>query len=104
VADALLRAAAELPPLQLPDQQPQLLDLGLRRFTLLADEVTLGTNCISLSQNSIMLSLQRCKRGILLSDDLRHPLQMLQKPIRISQKIIQNQRHGAILLAIGPEG
>jgi hypothetical protein len=26
-----------------------------------------------------------------LSDDFHHPLQMLQKPIRISQKIIQNQ-------------
>jgi hypothetical protein len=38
-----------------------------------------------------MLSLQRCERGILLSDDFRHPLQMLQQPIRISQKIIQNQ-------------
>jgi hypothetical protein len=86
-----LRAAAELSALQLPDQEPQLLDLGLRRFTLLADEVALGTSCISLGQNSIMLSLQRCKRGILLSDDFHHPLQMLQQPIRISQKIIQNQ-------------
>jgi hypothetical protein len=39
-----------------------------------------------------------------LSDDFRHPLQMLQQPVRVSQKIIQNQRHSAILLAIGTEG
>jgi hypothetical protein len=40
-----LRAATELPALQLPDQQPKLLDLGLRRVTL--------------GQNSIVLGLQR---------------------------------------------
>ena len=47
----LLRAAAELAALQLLDQQPQLLDLGLCRITLAADG-------IPLSQNSIMLGLQ----------------------------------------------
>jgi hypothetical protein len=76
----------------------------LCRVALLANEVALSTNCISLGQNSIMLSLQRCEQGILLSDDFRHPLQMLQQPIMISQKIIPHQRHGAILLTIGPEG
>ena len=37
-----LRAAAELPALQLPDQQPQLLDLGLRRVTLGQNSIVLG--------------------------------------------------------------
>src|SRR3712207_8126598 len=32
-----LRAPAELPTLQLPDQEPQLLDLGLRRVTFGTD-------------------------------------------------------------------
>ncbi len=41
----LLRAAAEPPALQLPDQEPQLLDLGLGR--------------VPLGQNSIVLGLQR---------------------------------------------
>ncbi len=38
----LLRAPAELPALQLPDQEPQLLDLGLRRVVLLTNEVALS--------------------------------------------------------------
>ena len=38
----LLRAAAELPALQLPDQQPQLLNLGLRRVTLDQNSIVLG--------------------------------------------------------------
>lgn len=54
-----LRAPAELPTLQLPDQQPQLLDLGLCRVALLADEVALGTSRVTLGQDSIMLDLQR---------------------------------------------
>jgi len=39
---ALLRAAPELPALQLPDQEPQLLDLGLRRVMPLTNEVALS--------------------------------------------------------------
>jgi hypothetical protein len=38
----LLRAPAELPTLQLPDQEPQLLDLGLRRVMLLTNEIALS--------------------------------------------------------------
>ena len=38
----LLRAPAELPALQLPDQQPQLLDLGLCRITLDQSSIVLG--------------------------------------------------------------
>ena len=38
----LLRAAAELPALQLPDQEPQLLDLGLCRVTLDQSSIVLG--------------------------------------------------------------
>jgi hypothetical protein len=37
-----LRAPAEPPTLQLPDQEPQLFDLGLRRVVLLTNEVALG--------------------------------------------------------------
>ena len=91
----LLRAAAELPALQLPDQEPQLLDLGLRR-------VALGAKGVTLDQNSIVLGLQRYERSILLGDDFSHLLQMLQQPIGITWKIIQRQRHGAILLAASP--
>jgi hypothetical protein len=50
----LLRAPAELAALQLPDQEPQLLDLGLGR-------VTLGTDGIPLGQGGSVLSLQRCE-------------------------------------------
>ena len=38
----LLRAPAELPALQLPDQEPQLLDLGLCRVTLGQSSIALG--------------------------------------------------------------
>jgi hypothetical protein len=38
----LLRAPTELPALQLPDQEPQLLDLGLRRFPLGQSSIVLG--------------------------------------------------------------
>jgi hypothetical protein len=37
-----LGAPTELPTLQLPDQEPQLLDLGLRRIMLLTNEVALS--------------------------------------------------------------
>ena len=37
-------------------------------------------------------------------DDFRHLLQMLQQPLGVSRKVIQRQRHGAILLAEGREG
>jgi hypothetical protein len=49
-----LRAPAEPATLQLPDQEPQLVDLGLGR-------VTLGTDSIPLGQGGSVLSLQRCK-------------------------------------------
>ena len=88
----LLRAPAELPALQLPDQEPQLLDLGLCR-------VALGTNGIPLGQSSSVLDLESSDPGALRSDDFRHLLQMLQQPLGITWKIIQRQRHGAILLA-----
>jgi hypothetical protein len=54
---------------------------------------------VPLNQNSIVLGLQRCERGILSSDDFRHLPQMLQQLIGITWKIIQHQRHCAILLA-----
>jgi hypothetical protein len=38
----LLRAPTELPTLQPPDQEPQLLDLGLRRVTLDQNSIVLG--------------------------------------------------------------
>jgi hypothetical protein len=91
-----LRAAAEPPALQLPDQEPQLLDLGLRRLTLLPNEVALG-------QNSTAFGLQRDERGILLGDDFGHLLQMVQQSIGIAWKITQHQRHGAILLTASRE-
>ena len=47
----LLGAAAELATPQLPDQQLQLLDLGLGC-------IKFGTNDVPLSQNSIVLGLQ----------------------------------------------
>jgi hypothetical protein len=50
----LLRAAAEPVALQLPDQEPQLLDLGSSRIALLANQVTLGTNRIPLGRDSIL--------------------------------------------------
>ena len=84
----LLRAAAELPALQLPDQEPQLLDLGLCR--------------VALGKSSITLGLQRYERDILPGNDFIHLLQMLQQSIGIAWKITQHQRHGAILLAAGP--
>ena len=86
-----LRAPAELPALQLPDQEPQLLDLGLCRVTL--------------GQDSIALGLQRAAdSGAFGGDDFRHMLQLQQQPLRVSWKIIQRQRHGAILLAASQEG
>ena len=57
------RASAELPALQLPDQQPQLLDLGLCRVTL--------------GQNSIALDLESNVSGALGSDDFIHIPQLL---------------------------
>ena len=59
----LLRAPAELPALQLPDQEPQLLDLGLCR-------VTLGTEAVSRSAcNDAEL------RAFCCGDDFSHLLQ-----------------------------
>ena len=72
-----LRAAAEPPALQLSDQKPQLLDLGL-------GHVTLGTNGISLGQGSSVFDLQRCQRGILPGNDFRHLLQMTKQLIGVS--------------------
>jgi hypothetical protein len=73
----LLRAAAELAALQLPDQEPKLLDLGLRRLI-----PGLG---------SITFSLQRYDRGIVLGDDFDHPLCHQQQPVGIAWKFIQRQ-------------
>jgi hypothetical protein len=86
-----LRAAAELPALQLPDQEPQLLDLGLRRVVLLTNEIALNASCIPLGPSSISFSLQRDERSILLGDDFSHLPQMMQQPIGITWKIIQRQ-------------
>ena len=58
-----LRAPAEPATLQLPDQEPQLLDLGLRRVTL--------------GQNSIALDLESSVSGALGSDDFIHIPQLL---------------------------
>ena len=95
----LLRAAAELAALQLPDQEPQLLDLGLRRIMLLANEVALSASGIPLRQNSIALDLESSNPGALAGGDFGHLLQHQQQSVGITWKIIQRQRHGAILLA-----
>jgi hypothetical protein len=71
------RAAAELPALQPPDQEPQLLYLGLSRVALLANEVALDASGIPLSQNSIAFDLERSNPGTLAGDDFRHLLQLL---------------------------
>jgi hypothetical protein len=68
----LFRAAAKLPTLQPPDQEPQLLDLGLRRVTLLANEVALSTSGIPLDQNSIVLDLEGSYPGALDGNDFSH--------------------------------
>jgi hypothetical protein len=70
------RAAAEPPALQLPDQQPQLLDLGLRRVSFLADEVAFGESGIPLGQDSIALDLEGSDPGALAGDDFHHLLQL----------------------------
>jgi hypothetical protein len=65
-----LRAPAELPALQLPDQEPQLLDLGLCR-------VTLGKDGIPLGQSSSVLELESTYPGAFGGDDFSHMLQLL---------------------------
>ena len=67
-----LRAPPEPPTLQLPDQEPQLLDLGLRRVTLLANEVALGANCIPLGHDSIALDLESGVSRALGGSDFSH--------------------------------
>jgi len=57
----LLRAPAEPAALQLPDQEPQLLDLGLRYVVPLTNEITFGASGIPLGQDSIVLGLQGCE-------------------------------------------
>ena len=89
-----LRAPAEPAALQLPDQQPQLLDLGLRRVAL---RESLGD--ASARPDSIALDLESSASGALGGDDFRHMPQLLQQPLGVSREIIQRQRHGAILLA-----
>ena len=64
-----LRAAAELPALQLPDQEPQLLDLGLRR-------IMLGAKGVPLGQDSIAFDLENSVPRALGDDDFRHLLQL----------------------------
>jgi hypothetical protein len=64
-----LRAPAEPPALQLPDQEPQLLDLGSRR-------IMLGAKGVPLGQDSIALDLESSVPGALAGDDFRHPLQL----------------------------
>ena len=88
-----LGTAAEPATLQLPDQQLELLDLDLR-------SIMLGASRVALINRSVALGLQRGKGGILLSDDLRQLPQLL---FRISWKLVQRQRHGAILLAAASE-
>jgi hypothetical protein len=68
------------------DQELELLDLGLRG--------------VALDQNSIAFGPQRGDGRVLLSDDLRQLPQLL---FRISWKLVQRQRHGAILLAAASE-
>ena len=80
-----LRAPPEPPALQLPDQQPQLLDLRLGRLVFGPD--------------SIALDPQRRDRRVLPGDDFGHLPQPRQERIRTSPNIIQRQRHAAILLA-----
>jgi len=58
-----LRPPTEPPALQLPDQEAQLLDLGLRR--------------IPLGQNSISLDLESTYPGVLSGNDFMHTLQLL---------------------------
>ena len=60
---------------------------------------TCSRKVVPLGENSIVLSLQRCERGILPGNDFSHLLQHRQQPVRITWEIIQHQRHGAILLA-----
>jgi hypothetical protein len=72
-----LRAAAELPTLQLPDQQPQLLDLGSRCVMLLANQIALRASCISLGQNSIAFDLERSDPRAFGGDDFSHMPQLL---------------------------
>jgi hypothetical protein len=49
------RAPAELAALQPPDQEPQLLDLGLGRVALPANQVALGTNDLALGTSRVTL-------------------------------------------------
>ena len=65
-----LRAPAEPATLQLPDQQPQLLDLGLRR-------IMLGAKGVPLGQDSIALDLESSVSRALGSDDFIHIPQLL---------------------------
>jgi hypothetical protein len=69
--------------LQLADQEPQLLDLGLRC-------IMLGAKGVPLGYNSIVRGLQRYERGILSGDDFSHLLQMTKQLIRVSWKIIKH--------------
>jgi hypothetical protein len=64
-----LRAPAELPALQLTDQQPQLLDLGSRC-------IMPGAKGVPLGQNSVALDLESSVPGALAGDDFRHLLQL----------------------------
>ena len=73
----LLRAPAEPAALQLTDQEPQLLDLGLGRVTLPANEVALRANRIQLSQNSIAFDLESSVSRALGGDDFSHMPQMM---------------------------
>jgi hypothetical protein len=87
-----LGTAAEPATLQLPDQELELLDLGLRG-------IMLGASRVALIDGSIALGLQRGKGGVLLSDDLRQLPQLL---LWVLQKLVQRQRHGAILRTAAP--
>src|SRR3954463_3066070 len=53
------------PPRQLPDQEPQLLDLGLRR-------IMLGAKGVPLGQDSIAFDLENSVPRALGDDDFRH--------------------------------
>ncbi len=63
----LLRAPPKLRALLLPDQEPQLLKLGLRRVVLLTNEV-------ALSKDNIALGLQGCELDIFLVNNFNHLL------------------------------